>query len=34
MEKIVISSREIADTGTPPEKPALVEPKLAPVVPV
>jgi len=34
MEKIVISSREIADTGTPREQPAHVEPKLAPVVPV
>lgn len=34
MEKIVISSREIADTGTLPEQPARVEPKLTPPVPV
>jgi S1-C subfamily serine protease len=33
MEKIVISSHEIAGTGTPAEQPARVEPKLPPAVP-
>jgi S1-C subfamily serine protease len=33
MEKIVISTREIAETSTPPTEPARVEPKLTPAVP-
>lgn len=33
MEKIVISTHEIAETGTPPEQPVRLEPKLPPAVP-
>lgn len=33
MEKIVISSHEIAETGTPAEQPVRLEPKLPPAVP-
>jgi len=33
MEKIVISSTEIAETGTPPEQPVRLEPKLPAAVP-
>jgi len=33
MEKIVISSREIAETGPPPDEPIRLEPKLPPALP-
>ena len=33
MEKIVISSREIAETAPPPDEPVRLEPKLAPAIP-
>jgi S1-C subfamily serine protease len=33
MEKIVISSHEVAETGTPAEQPVRLEPKLPPAVP-